>query len=117
MYVTLLDLPSDASAYDRRLWARVRDLVAQAHFRAEEMRAAEEQMPIDIEKASSHMETDPFKWDCTHRPFLHTFLFILWTTGEKKHLKYHLNICLGNLLCAKAGILRARLASKRAAQK
>ena len=116
--VTPLDLPSDVSAYDRRPWVRVRDLIAQAHFRAEEMRAAEEQTPFDIERASSHMETNPFEWDCTHRPFLHKFLFIVWTTGEKKqHLKYHLNIYLGNRLCAKAGILRARLASKRGAQK
>ena len=96
----------------------MRDLIAQAHFRAEETRAAEEQKPLDIERASSHMETNPFEWDCTHRPFLHTFLFIVWTTDDKKqHLKYHLSICLGNRLCAKAGILRARLASKRGAQK
>ena len=87
----------------------------EAHFRAEEMRAAEEQTPFDIEKASSHMETNPFEWDCTHRPFLHTFLFIVWTSGEKKHLKYHLNIALGNRLCTKAGIVRAGLASKRGA--
>ena len=111
-----LDLPSDVSAYDRRPWVRVRDVITQAHFRAEEMRAAEEQTPFDIERASSRMDTCPFSWDCTHRPFLHTFLFIVWTTGEKKqHLKYHLNIGLGNRLCAKAGILRARLSSKRGA--
>ena len=80
------------------------------------MRTAEEQKPFDIERALSHMETNLFEWDCTHRPFLHTFLFIVWTTGEKKqHLKYHLSICLGNRLSAKAGILRARLASKRGA--
>ena len=104
--VTPLDLPGDVSAYDRRPWVRVRDLIAQAHFRAEEMRAAEEQTPFDIEKASSHMETNPFEWDCTHRPFLHTFLFIVWTTGEKKqHLKYHLNIVSGKRLCLKAGNL------------
>ena len=72
--------------------------------------------PFDIKRVSSHMETNPFELDCTHRPFLHTFLFIVWTTGEKKqHLKYHLNIGLGNRLCAKAGILRARLSSKRGA--
>ena len=116
--VTPLDLPSDVSAYDCRPWVRVRDLIAQAHFKKEEMRAVEEQTPFDIEKALSHMETNPFEWDCTHRPFLHTFLFIVWTTDDKKqHLKYHLSICLGNRLCAKAGILRARLASKRGAQK
>ena len=82
----------------------MRDLIAQAHFRAEEMHAAEEQTPFDIERASSHIETNPFKWDCTHRPFLHTFLFIVWTSGEKKHLRYHLNIVLGNRLCMKAAI-------------
>ena len=68
---------------------------------------------FDIMKALSHMEASPFEWDLTHRPFLHAFLFVVWTTGEKKDLKYHLNIVQGKRLCMKAGNLKPAPAPKR----
>ena len=104
--VIKLDLPSDPSAYNRRPWCRVRDLIAQAHFKGEEMRSAAEEKPFDIEKASLQLETNPFEWDLTHRPFLQAFLFVVWTTGEKKDLKYHLNIVQGKRLSMKAGNMK-----------
>jgi hypothetical protein len=111
--VIKLDLPSDVSAYNCPPWWRVRDLIAQAHFKAEQMSSGEEERPFDIKKAMSHMETNAFKWDLTHRPFLHAFLFVVWTTGEKKDLKYHLNIVQGKRLCMHAGNLKPAPAPKR----
>ena len=111
--VIKLDLPSDVSAYNCRPWWRVRDLIAQAHFKAEEMSSGVEERPFDITKALSHMETNAFEWDLTHRPFLRAFLFVVWTTGEKNDLKYHLNIVQGKRLCMKAGNLKPAPALKR----
>ena len=64
-----------------------------------------------IMRALSQMETCPFKWDCAHQPFLHTFLFVVWATGvNKNNLKYHLNIVSGKRLCMKARNLPPGLA-------
>ena len=111
--VIKLDLPSNVSAYNCPPWWRVRDLIAQAHFKAEQMSSGAEERPFDIKKAMSHMEMNPFAWDLSHRPFLQSFLFVIWTTGEKKDLKYHLNIVQGKRLCMKAGNEKNAPAPKR----
>ena len=50
-----LDLPSDLSAYDCKPWRRVRDVTAQAHFVAEEMRAAaDKDYVFDIKRLVAH---------------------------------------------------------------
>ena len=77
------------------------------------MSSGEEKRVFDIKKAMSHMETNAFNWDLTHRPFLQSFLFVVWTTGEKKDLTYHLNIVQGKRLCMKAGNEKQAPASKR----
>jgi len=99
-----LDLPSDLSAYDCKPWRRVRDVTALAHFKAEEMRAAaDNDYVFDIERALSRMETCPFAWDFSAEPFLDSILFVVWTSGEKKRLKYHLNAVSAARLCVKSG--------------
>ena len=99
-----LDLPSDMSAYDCKPWRRVRDVTAQAHFVAEEMRAAaDKDYVFDIKRALSRMETCPFAWDFSAEPFLDSILFVVWTSGEKKHLKYHLSAVSAARLCVKSG--------------
>jgi hypothetical protein len=108
-----LDLPSDLSAYDCKPWRRVRDVTAQAHFKAEEMRAAaDKDYVLNIERALSRMETCPFAWDFSAEPFLDSILFVVWTSGEKKRLKYHLNAVSAACLCVKAGA-KARLAKQK----
>ena len=74
--VVPLDLPSDVSAYDYKPWRRVRDVVAQAHFVAEETRAAAEKRGFDITRAMSHMMSCPFSWDFSAEPFLDSILFV-----------------------------------------
>ena len=99
-----LDLPSDLSAYDCKPWRRVRDVTARAHFVAEEMRAAaDKDYVFDINRALSRMETCPFAWDFSAEPFLDSILFVVWTSGEKKHFKYHLNALSAARLCVKSG--------------
>ena len=102
--VVPLNLPSDPTAYDYKPWRRVRDVVAQAHFVAEEMRAAaDKDCVFDIKRALSHMETCPFAWDFSAEPFLDSILFVVWTSGEKRHVKYHLNAMSAGRLCVKCG--------------
>ena len=102
--VVPLDLPSDPTAYDCKPWRRVRDVVAQAHYVAEEMRAAAEQdYTFDIERAMSQMEACPFAWDFSAEPFVDSILFVVWTSGEKKQLKFHLNAVSAARLCVKSG--------------
>ena len=102
--VAPLDLPSDPAAYDCKPWRRVRDVVAQAHYVAEEMRAAAEKCYMfDIKRALSRMEVCPFSWDFSAEPFLDSILFVVWTSGEKKQLKYHLNAVSAARLCVKSG--------------
>ena len=99
-----LDLPSDLSAYDCKPWRRVRDVTALAHFKAEEMRAAaDKDYVFDIKRALSRMETCPFAWDFSAEPFLDSILFVVWTSGEKKQLKYNLNAMSAARLCVKSG--------------
>ena len=97
-------MPSDPAAYDCKPWRRVRDVVAQAHFVAEEMRAAaDKDCVFDIKRALSHMETCPFAWDFSAEPFLDSILFVVWTSCEKRHVKYHLNAMSAGRLCVKCG--------------
>ena len=61
-----LKLPNDdLKAYDRRPWRCLRDVVAHARFRAEQMRATAEGRAFDLARALSAMETCPFRWDAT----------------------------------------------------
>ena len=72
-----------------------------AHFSSSHNWTSASTVPTKID--SSQLETNPFKWECAHRPFLLAFLCVMWTTGEKAHQKYHLSIVQGKRLCMKAG--------------
>ena len=102
--VVPLKLPDDLSAYDRRPWRCLRDVVAHAHFRAEQMRASAEG-GFDLARALSAMETCPFRWDATEA-FNDTTVFIVWTSGDKGSLEYHLHAANVATLCLKAGAKR-----------
>ena len=127
-----LDLPADPSAYDKRPWRCLRDAVAQAHFKAEallilkfghqvyqvcfefrkyynltreEMRALAEDRTVDIDRATSALETCAFAWD-QKEFFNHTAVFLIWVSGENKSkagVKYHLKRATLRRLCIKAG--------------
>ena len=105
-YVVPLNLPEDLTVYNRRPWRCLRDVVAFAHFRAEQMRASAEGCAIDLARALSSMETCPFRWDATEA-FNDTTLFIVWTSGDKDKLEYHLNAANVATLCLKAGAKRS----------
>lgn len=49
-------------------------------------------------------ETCPFAWDFSAEPFLESILFVVWTSGEKKQLKYHLDAVSAKRLCFKSGV-------------
>ena len=70
----------------------------------EEMRAAaDKDYVFNIERALSRMDTCTFAWDFSAEPFLDSILFVVWTSGEKKRLKYHLNALSAARLCVKSG--------------
>ena len=100
------DLPADLSAYDKRPWRCLRDAVAQAHFRAEEMRALSEGRAVDVDRAMSALETCAFEWD-QKECFSHTTVFVIWTSvckTEKAGIRYHLRAATLRRLCLKAGL-------------
>ena len=55
-----LELPADFTAYDKRPWRCLRDVVAQAQFRAEEIRAQADCRAFDIDRAMSGLVVCPF---------------------------------------------------------
>ena len=101
-YAKPLDLPTYLSAYDKRPWRRLRDIVALAHFKAEEMRAQAEGRFIDFERAMAALELCPFAWD-SKESLRHTMVFVIWTSGVKEKRKYHLKAVSLKYLCVKAG--------------
>ena len=105
-YVVPINLPEDLTLYNRRPWRCLRDVVAYSHFRAEQMRASAEGRAVDLARALSAMETCPFRWDATEA-FNDTTLFVVWTSGDKDKLEYHLNAANVATLCLKAGAKRS----------
>ena len=63
-----------------------------SNFTREEMRASAEDRAVDIDRATSALETCAFAWD-QKEFFNHTAVFLIWASGEKKSkagVKYHL---------------------------
>ena len=81
-HAKVLDLPTDASAYDKRPWRCLRDVVAVSHFKAEELRAQAEDRAFDIDRAMCGMVVCPFAWDTTET-FAGQTALIIFTSGEK----------------------------------
>jgi hypothetical protein len=70
------------------------------------MRASAEGRAFDMARALTSMETCPFRWDATEA-FNDTTLFVVWTSGDKDKLEYHLNAANVATLCLKAGAKRS----------
>ena len=108
-HAKVLDLPTEASAYEQRPWRCLRDVVAAAHFKAEELRAAEGR-DFDIDRAMSGLVVCPFEWDTTEK-FDGQTLFVIFTSGEKSKVQFHLkNLCMKRL-CLKLGAVDKKKAS------
>ena len=107
-HATPIDLPTDLSAYNQAPWRCLRDVVAQAHFKAEELRALTEGRAMNIDLAMSAFETCPFSWDC--KDINHTTIFVIWTSSDEKvgGLEYHLKSLNLRRLCMKAGITKKK---------
>ena len=97
-----LHLPADLSAYNKRPWRCLRDIVAHAHFRAEVIRARSEDRSLDIGRAMSGFDVCPFSWDAGE-VFNDTMVFVIWTSGEGAGLKYHSKAVTLRRLCLQAG--------------
>ena len=100
-----LELPAALSAYDKRPWRCLRDVAAQAHFRAEEIRAQAEGRAFDIDRAMSALVVCPFAWDTTEC-FDHTTVFVILRSGVKNDLKFHSKAATLKSLCIKVGAKR-----------
>ena len=96
-----LHLPTDLSAYNKRPWRCLRDIVAHAHFRAEGIRARTEGRAFDIDRAMSGFDVCPFSWDAGEF-FNDTTVFVIWTSGEGAGLKYHSKAVTLRRLCVQA---------------
>jgi hypothetical protein len=71
----------------------------------EEMRALSEGRAVDIDRATSALETCAFAWD-QKEFFNHAAVFLIWASGDKKSkagVKYHLKRATLRRLCVKAG--------------
>ena len=97
-HAKVLNLPTEASAYDKRPWRCLRDVVAAAHFKAEELRAAEGR-DFDIDRATSGLVVCPFEWDTTEN-FAGQTIFVIFTSDENK---FHLKNAGLKRLCLKVG--------------
>ena len=86
----------------------MRDIVAQAHFKTEELRALTEGRAMNVDGAMLALEMCPFSWDV--RDVNHTTLFVIWTSGDEKGggLKYHLKHVNLRRLCMKAGVTKKK---------
>ena len=108
-HAKVLNLPTEASAYDKRPWRCLRDVVAAAHFKAEELRAAEGR-DFDIDRAMSGLVVCPFEWDTTEN-FAGQTVFVIFTSGEKSKIQFHLkNLCMKRL-CLKLGAVDKKKAN------
>ena len=107
-HATPIELPADLSTYDHGPWRCLRDVVSQAHFKAEELRALTEGRPMNIDRAMMALETCPFSWDA--KDVNHTTIFVIWTSGDEKGggLKYHVKPVNLRRLCTKAGVTKKK---------
>jgi len=71
----------------------------------EEMRALSEGRAVDIDRATSALETCAFAWE-QKEFFSHSTVFLIWASGNKKSkagVKYHVKRATLRRLCVKAG--------------
>ena len=85
-HAKVLDLPADASLYNKRPWRCLRDVVAAGHFKAEGIRARTEGRAFDIDRGMSALVQCPFAWDETEN-FSYQIAFTTWTSGEKNDIQ------------------------------
>ena len=106
-HAKVLDLPADASAYDKRPWRCLRDVVAAGHFKAEALRTQAEGRAFDIDRAMCGLVVCPFEWDTTEN-FSYQIAFIVWKSGEKNDIQYHLKAAGLKRLCLKVGAVKKK---------
>ena len=81
------------------------DLRKYYNLTREEMRALSEGRAVDIDRATSALETCAFAWE-QKEFFSHATVFLIWASGNKKSkagVKYHVKRATLRRLCVKAG--------------
>ena len=97
-----LELPTNASAYNKRPWRCFRDVVAAGHFKAEALRAQAENRASDIDRAMCGLVVCPFEWDTTEN-FDSQTAFVVFTMDDNTKIKFHFKSATLKRLCILAG--------------
>ena len=98
----ILELPTNASAYNKRPWRCFRDVVAAGHFKAEALRAQAENRASDIDRAMCGLVVCPFEWDTTEN-FDSQTAFVVFTMDDNTKIKFHFKSATLKRLCILAG--------------
>ena len=107
-HAKVLDLPTEASAFEKRPWRCLRDVVAVCHFKGEEPRAEAEERAFDIDSAMSGLVVNPFEWDTTEN-FAGQTIFAIFASDENK---FHLKNAGLKRLCMKVGAFEKKKKKK-----
>jgi hypothetical protein len=114
-HAKVLELPAEASAYDKRPWRCLRDVVAASHFKAEELRAQAEGRAVDIDRAMAGLVVCPFAWDSTE-DFGGQTVFIIFTSGEKSKVQFHFKSANLKRLCMLVDAAKKKKKKKKASR-
>ena len=112
-HAKVLDLPTEASAYEKRPWRCLRDVVAVGNFKAEELRAEAEERAFDIDSAMSGLVVNPFEWDSTEN-FGGQTVFAIFKSGEDK---FHFKSANLKRLCLTVGAVKKNNQEKKKKKK